>query len=208
MSIFRYTPVIFYKGRVAPNIIARVKIPERLLKLGNLYHPYVIEEGDRPESIAELYYGDPNFDWLVRLPNNIYDEASQWPLTQTQLERYLRSKYDSVEYTLSTIDHYELKSDVGDIDSAAYDALTTACKRYWHQLDNGNYRFISATWSVTPETWASFVSGEQAYWQPVTVYDKEFNANEEKRLIRLIDERYKNDFDAALKIAMQEANDG
>lgn len=200
MSFFRDMPSITYRGRAAPNIISRIALPQSMLRSGELYHPYVIEDGDRPEVIADLYYNDVSLDWLVRLANNIYDEASQWPLTQNQLERHLKVKYPSVEYTLSTIDHYKLKSSVPNIDSAAYGALTLSAKKYWYKSDTNNgYIFIKKDWDVTPETWNGFVGGERDYWSPVSIYDKEFDANEQKRFIRLIDRAYAPLYVKALK---------
>ena len=85
MSFFDNLPPIQYRGRIAPNILKRIAIPKDIVSQGELYQPYVVDDGDRPETIAHLYYNDVHYDWLIRLANNIYDEASQWPLTQNQL---------------------------------------------------------------------------------------------------------------------------
>lgn len=198
MSYFRYLPAIVYKELAAPNILMRAGFTAQALKMGEIYHPYIIDEGDRPETIADLYYGDVTKDWLVKIANNIIDEASQWPLTQEQLDIHVSTKYASLSYALSTIDHYKLKTTLTDITSAAYDALTTSCKKYWYQ-DGTNYKFIRKSLTITPGTWNNYVSGEKAYWQSVTIYDKEFAANEEKRSIRLIDNRYAGYYETALR---------
>ena len=198
MSYFRDFPAIQYRDRAAPNILTRVVIPKDMIDRGELYHSYVVEDGDRPETIAALYYNDPEFDWLVRLANDIYDEPTQWPLTQNQLERYLRDKYTNIESTLSTIDHYTLSTNIPNIDSAAYGALTLSAKKYWVK-ENDYYKFISKAWNVTPETWNNFNSGERGYWIPKTIYDTEFDLNEQKRFIKLIDRKYAAAFEQALR---------
>lgn len=203
MSFFDNLPPIQYRGRIAPNILKRIAIPKDIISQGELYQPYVIDDGDRPETIAHLYYNDVHYDWLIRLANNIYDEASQWPLTQNQLIRVLRDKYGSIESIMSTIHHYVLKSNIPNISSATYDSLTLVAKKYWIK-DGDSYSFIKKNWNVSPSTWDGFNSGERDYWQAVSTYDYKFQLNEDKRFIRLIDRKYTQLFNEALREVVRE----
>ena len=202
MSYFKYLPQITYFNRIAPDILTRVRLSTDFIKNRALYHPYTIEDGDRPDTIAHLYYGDSEFDWLVMLANNIYDYYSQWPLTQTQFQNYLTLKYGNVVSTYTTIDHYTLTTN-SNISATQYNALGTFQQRYWtFNYTLNMYQFINASYTTTVAGYATLDSSEQIYWLPVTVYDAEFQNNEAKRNIYLIDVQYSNQLDNVLRNIM------
>lgn len=200
MPYFSYMQPISYWKLAAPNILSRAIIPDTLTSQAELYQAYVIEEGDRPETIAYHYYGDPTYDWLVRIANNIYDEASQWPLTQVQLDRYVANKYGSITSAQSTCDHWNLNLNL-TLTASAYNALPNDAKVYWVQNGAG-YSIIQNEIIVTPESHDNLPDGTALYFIPVTQYDNEFEINEEKRQILLIDATYASAFDDALKNIM------
>jgi hypothetical protein len=39
----------------------------------DVFYPYIVTEGERPETIAAEYYGDENYAWLIFMSNNIKD---------------------------------------------------------------------------------------------------------------------------------------
>lgn len=61
-----------------------------------LYYPYTVAEGERPEDIAEFYYGSVDYVWLVYLANNIIDPYHQWPMDEKTFRNYLVDKYSDV----------------------------------------------------------------------------------------------------------------
>lgn len=200
MSYFQYIPIIQYFGKSAPNILTRVKLDSSFVNNRTVYHPYTIEDGDRPDTIAGYYYGDPTLDWLVRLANNINDETTQWPLTQDQLESYINNKYGSIYTTYSTIDHYILKTNVNNISSGQYSELAPNQLRYWlYNSQFQNYAFTNGNYVITPDAFTLLNSNEQIYWQPVMQYDNEFNINEAKRNIMLIDKTYSTQLNSVLR---------
>jgi hypothetical protein len=197
MGYFSFTQPITYWSLAAPNILQRVKISDDIISQGQLYDSYVIEEGDRPDTIAYHYYGDATLDWLVRLANNIFDEASQWPLTQSQLDQYIANKYTSVPTAQSTTDHYKLKTNV-TINNSTYAALPNDAKVYFY--NNGtSYSIITSVIQLSSESLVNLPGEVQQYWQSVSQYENEFEINEEKRHILLIDAAYAQEFDSALK---------
>lgn len=204
MSYFRYFQPIEYRNVVTPNILSRVKIPKNLLNIGSLYHPYQIEEGDRPDTIADLYYNDSTKDWLIRLVNNIFDEATHWPLQQVQLDRFISSKYPDIN-PFSAIHSYKLNTNIDPITSVLYDGLANELKQYWRlQPVTGVYYIIQRDWSITPDTFTRMSVEERMYWSPVTYYDYEFEINESKRNIRLIDVKYADELETVLKDILQD----
>lgn len=117
MSYFREFPDLQYVNRfpdaksndeitVAKNIFKRPKIREDLASVFSVFEYYTIGDEERPDIIAEKIYGNPEYDWIILMANNILDPYEQWPLSQAQLNEYLFNKYGS-ESVLQEIHHYE-----------------------------------------------------------------------------------------------------
>lgn len=87
------------------NLFRRVKIREDYFSNLILFTKYKIEGDDRPDNVAEKYYGSPDLDWIVLLANNIVDIKNDWPMTEYDLNVYLNEKYS--EEQLTKIHHYE-----------------------------------------------------------------------------------------------------
>jgi hypothetical protein len=103
MDYFQYQSVVpytFTTGGVATtmsivNITQRAKIAERLRQHTTTMHDYVIEEGERPDTVAQKVYGDVKYTWVVLLMNNIVS-LYDWPMTNSEFEPYLIGKYGSL----------------------------------------------------------------------------------------------------------------
>ena len=117
MSYFKEFPNLEYVNRfpnaksndevtIAKNIFKRTKIREDLASVFSVFEYYTIGDNERPEQIAEKIYGNPEYDWIIIIANNIIDVYEQWPLSQAQLNEYLLKKYGS-EQALEEIHHYE-----------------------------------------------------------------------------------------------------
>ena len=61
---------------------------------------------DRPDTVADDFYGDSQLDWLVLMSNNIINVATEWPMSQSVFDEYLLDKYGSYQGVNST-HHYE-----------------------------------------------------------------------------------------------------
>ena len=79
---FSYLPEINYVSRSpdrnsndefirVKNIFKRAKIREDMLSVVTAFDDYTIIGDGRPEQVAEKLYGDPRFDWVVLIANNI-----------------------------------------------------------------------------------------------------------------------------------------
>ena len=77
------------------NITQRAKIAERLRQHTTTMHDYVIEEGERPDTVAQKVYGNVKYTWVVLLMNNIIS-LYDWPMTNSEFELYLIGKYGSL----------------------------------------------------------------------------------------------------------------
>ena len=103
MDYFQYqsiVPYTFTTGGVTTtmsivNITQRAKIAERLRQHTTTMHDYVIEEGERPDTVAQKVYGNVKYTWVVLLMNNIIS-LYDWPMTNSEFELYLIGKYESL----------------------------------------------------------------------------------------------------------------
>ena len=87
------------------NLFRRVKIREDLFSNLTEFDKYQILGDDRPDTVAEEIYGNPNLDWVILMSNNIIDLKNEWPMTQYDLNMYLDDKYTPEQ--LIDIHHYE-----------------------------------------------------------------------------------------------------
>ena len=150
------------------NILKRFKIHDDVREQTEVFYPYQLQDGDRPDVVAEKYYGNANYAWLVLFSNNIVDPVKEWPLYGTDFTNYMKSKYGSIEL-----------------------ANTTTKKRY--KVLSAAFRKIDGT--VIPkrrleidETTFNTLSEADKEFQ--TAYEYEVEVNDDKRKIHLIDVTY------------------
>ena len=88
---------LFKKGVLREDITAEMMF----------FTKYSIKNNDRPDNVANDFYGDSDLDWLVLTCNNIVNIQDQWPKSQTNWFSYLIDKYDNESNLYSGIHHYE-----------------------------------------------------------------------------------------------------
>ena len=55
------------------NILKRFKIHDDARDQTEVFYAYQLQDGDRADVVAEKYYGNANYAWLVLFSNNIVD---------------------------------------------------------------------------------------------------------------------------------------
>lgn len=88
------------------NLFIRGKIRDDIFKNLKYFTKYDIIGDERPDNVADKVYGNPAFDWVVLISNNILNVYDEWPKTQYAFDKYLLEKYGSYE-KLYDIHHYE-----------------------------------------------------------------------------------------------------
>ena len=88
----------------AKNFFRRYKINDDIFSFATFFKKYAIMDGERPDSLAEKAYGDPFYDWVILLTNNMVNAQYDWPMTNYELQKVLESEFDNA-YT--EIHHYE-----------------------------------------------------------------------------------------------------
>lgn len=135
-TFFSYFPTVLYANNATSNILAKIKFQESVKKNLAVFYSYTVKEGERPDQIAEKYYEDANYDWLIYLSNDIVDPYHQWPRTQAEMESYISTKYGSAANAAAHVAFYRTNYQNDDrvISTAAFNALSSGEKQYWQPI--------------------------------------------------------------------------
>jgi hypothetical protein len=93
---FTNYPTIEYQGKQIRDITKRSKIRDELLSDPFIYIPFTVRDGEKPETIAQLYYGSVDDTWLVLLANKMVDPYYDWPLSDEEFNQYFIDKYSEI----------------------------------------------------------------------------------------------------------------
>lgn len=167
MKHFIYYPKIEYSNNLAVNIMVRGKIRDAVLKNSGLYYKYTIEDGERFDIISNKYYGNSNYVWAIFYANNIIDPVEETPKAHNDFMSFIIAKYGNIQTPSQTIHHYEYK-----------DVLSG--KTYIIDRDT-YYQYLS---ELEPET------NTFKQVKSVTQFDYEFNLNESRRNIVVLNKSY------------------
>lgn len=195
MKYFQSLPLLSMKDHnnntiVVNNLLSRNYFLPKLIKNYSLFYEYDIKEGDTPENIAYRYYDDIYRYWIVLYANNVLDFQSQWPLTTSEFESYLKDKYkdvggqDIIAYTLSTVHHYE---------KLIYTSENTSSKEKLTKINIDEDTYNSLMESSTEKTKDGVTYRMRITKNSVSIYNYEFELNESKRKINLLKKEYSTD---------------
>jgi hypothetical protein len=99
MSYFNKFPIISYDATGDKNfkqirdITTRIKFKNAIQKNTALFAKYDIKDGETPEEISFREYGDPTLHWVILVFNDILDPRYDWPLSQRDLNKFVKDKY-------------------------------------------------------------------------------------------------------------------
>ncbi len=83
------------------------KVREFIQSSGGIsYIPYVVQDGERPDNVANKVYDDPTLDWVVLIANNIHDIYDEWPKDSETFKQYIIEKYGTLQTAMSTVKYY------------------------------------------------------------------------------------------------------
>ena len=115
MSYFRELPNLEYQSFLSSrkgsdeyllvkNIFRRVKLRDDLQNVFTIFNKYQIQEGARPDTVAEELYGSSQYDWVVLIGANIINVRNEWPLADRDIYRYSEQLYGN---DINAVHHYE-----------------------------------------------------------------------------------------------------
>lgn len=113
---FSLTPNILYDQKpisypfsnsdyvVAKNFFRRYKVSEDAFSYAVIFKKYSIVDGETPDIIANKAYGNPFYDWVILITNNMVNAQYDWPMSNYNLNKVLEKEFDD---PYGTIHHYE-----------------------------------------------------------------------------------------------------
>ena len=157
----------------AKNFFRRYKLNDDIFSYATFFQKYAILDGERPDQLALKAYGDPFFDWVILLTNNMVNAQYDWPMTNYELQKVLEEEFDDA---YSEIHHYET------IKIGQYAAGLHVDETFF----NGQHK-VNVNGTISLKN-GSEICG------PVTVAEHYTNENEKKREIYLLKPAYFQSF--------------
>ena len=164
------------------NILRRFKVRSALKDRTDVFYEYSIQFGDRPDVIAEKFYGNPDYAWVVLHFNDIIDPQFGWPLFGVDFDNFVIGKYGSMASAKSTIKNYYKV-----IRDATVKNDGTRVPKFELVVDQTTFNTLSPTQRRSE-----------------TQYDYEVERNEELKQIRLIEPRYLSQMIDEVETILQE----
>ena len=157
----------------AKNFFRRYKLNDDIFSYATFFQKYAILDGERPDQLALKAYGDPFFDWVILLTNNMVNAQYDWPMTNYELQKVLEEEFDDA---YSEIHHYE----------------TVKIGQYAAGL-HVDETFFNGQHKVNVNGTVSLKNGSEICG-PVTVAEHYARENEKKREIYLLKPAYFQSF--------------
>lgn len=88
----------------AKNFFRRYKINDNVFSYVAFLQKYTIVDGDRPDTLADKLYGDPLYDWVILMTNNLVNAQYDWPMSNYTLQKVVEKEFED---PYGTIHHYE-----------------------------------------------------------------------------------------------------
>jgi len=164
---------------LAKNFFKRYKVNEDAFSYSVFFKKYIIQDGERIDTVAEKIYGDAELDWVIVITNNIINPLFDWPISEYELRKNLELEYDDPYSIIKHYKTYEIKNSLGNI-ALQKDLI----------VDQAFYNRPFKYWDSNS---VATVSGSIASY-PVTLFDYESEMNEKKREIFILKGAYLQSF--------------
>ena len=209
MSYFNNLPNILYQSPLPDrsstgdlieikNIFRRSKLYDYLKDNATLFNKFIVEDGDRPDTVAEELYGSSRYDYVVVLTAGIVNIHDEWPLQDYQMYDLALSKYGS-EIKMNEIHHYEtyeIKDSQNRQILPPNLIVDAEFKMDGSALRFGGNRFtlISQAGNTQLDDKNEYTVATDNIARPVTNFEFEVSLNEKKREIDLLRPSYLQTF--------------
>ena len=184
MGYFNYIPDFNYVDRNpnaklgdqvrVKNLFRRIKLREDIFQDTTVFEKYQIRGDDRPDNIANQFYGRPDYDWIVLVSNNIVNIQTEWPMPQNTFDTFILNKYGTYQ-NANAVHHYETREVKNTQGVVIVPAGQIVDKGYSYTYYEEFQQAFVDTGDITVE---------------VTNYDYETRIEEAKRNISLLKRRY------------------
>lgn len=175
---FRYFPTVKHSKETLLDITKRLKVFDGIINNPVAFLPYTVRNDDRPEDVSYLYYGGTEYVWLVYIANNIIDPYHDWVMNDEKLNAYIIAKYAE-------------KSGLSDYQVIDWAMATNINANRIHYRRKTDYSDIISV--DTFDLGSTLIPGfNPSEWEAVRAYDYEFEMNENKRNITLLNNNFRD----------------
>ena len=150
------------------NLFKRSKLRNDIDQAITAINYYYVNEGIRPDILAEELYGDSELDWVILTANNITNIRNQWPLDHNDLHEYMLDKYGS-ETNINGIHHYETRQILDEYNRVVIPAGLEVDANFSFKYQNYSNSIVT----VNPVS-------------AITNYQYEVKLNDQKRRIKVL----------------------
>ena len=125
-------------AKLVTDILRRVAVNAKVKANTLIFDKYDVKDGETPEIVADKYYGNPQYHWVVVLLNDITGWFD-WPLEATAYSQFLNDKYGD---NIDSVHHYEINQTSGDttikleVSSDTVGATTVTNREYEDRLQD------------------------------------------------------------------------
>jgi hypothetical protein len=103
---FPYTYYSLNEGanvKVITNITLRAQVSDQIKANFVLFDEYDVKDGETPEIVADKFYNNSLYHWIILHVNDIIDPRFDWVMTTNNLVKFCEDKYTNIYGT----HHYE-----------------------------------------------------------------------------------------------------
>ena len=158
----------------AKNFFRRYKVNENVFSNAVYFNKYAIRDGERPDSLAQRFYGNQFYDWVILITNNMVNAQYDWPMQNYELYKVLEQEFDD---PYGQINHYEIKEAIGHYAAGLHVDKT----------------FYDGTHKLNIDGVVTLKNGNEIA-SPITVAEHYQVENEKKREIFLLKQNYVQSF--------------
>jgi len=164
------------------NILRRFKVRSDVSSRADVYYEYDVQAGDRPDTIAEKYYGDADLAWIILHFNDITDPFFGWPLFNENFNNYIKKKYGSIANAQAEVHEYRK-------------VLNEAVVKF------DGTKVPKRTVVVDQETYNTLGEIDR---ELITKWDHENELNDEKRKIKILDKKFMDKIVEEVKVILRD----
>jgi hypothetical protein len=133
---FEKFQTINYANTVVRNITQRAVVLNTVYNSPLIYYPYDIQQGERPDNIADRYYKDQYMGWILNLTNKVVDPYYDWYVDETTFNDFIIKKYGSLVNATTKVKYFRNNwyTDRNRISIDAYEALAGSLKKFYEPV--------------------------------------------------------------------------
>ena len=179
----KYDIQLLNEPKLMKNIFITTKVVDAFANNPLTHYEYEIKDGETPWKIAELYYENPNYWWIILFFNDIRDYYSEWPKSSENFQRYMDEKYEDIKETENAYYYYNNSTKMSP---STYMLINNWFK---NKFENPKEDAGDSKPPFNNITYYQFKTFEK-----YSVYEYEFDRNEKNRVIKLLRLNYLEDF--------------